>query len=273
MANQKKASFSVTKFIHDTVSLESVWDNVDKEQQTRIVKELFDAVTKLHASAIVVGGPAVGYFTDIQGFLQGLIKSHCTFLLDPETGDVTIHSKFDDINPVQISSSDLQLLQHNIVLCHQDLEPRNILVHPNKLEDGTTHYRVAAILDWEMSGFFPFSYEYVCKDLFLGSANIFPTWYALFKQHGGPLVPMSPLPTYQARFMEAIELIHYSWERGVKPMSSLITKRWLAREGAVRQQPAGTGWLKDGNSLQSKRVPEAEMDELVNQILKELGRI
>ena len=53
-------------------------------------------------------------------------------------------------------------------------------------------------------------------------------------------------------------------------MSGRITKKWIAR-GVVRQQPAGTGWLKkDGQ--RSKRIPEAEMDSLIDQILKERAR-
>jgi len=49
----------------------------------------------------------------------------------------------------------------------------------------------------------------------------------------------------------------------------LIAKRWIAKEGVVRQQPPGTGWLKKDDGVPSKRFSEAEMDEIVNQILKE----
>jgi hypothetical protein len=44
--------------------------------------------------------------------------------------------------------------------------------------------------------------------------------------------------------MEAIKLIHYSQDQGKPPMFSQITKKWIAREGVVQQQPAGMGWLK-----------------------------
>ena len=79
---------------------------------------------------------------------------------------------------------------------------------------------------------------------------------------------MSPLPTSHASFMEAMEFTHYSGDREKHPMSGCITKRWIAREGVVRQQPAGTGWLKKDGRW-SKRIPQAEMDEIVDQILKE----
>jgi len=43
-------------------------------------------------------------------------------------------------------------------------------------------------------------------------------------------------------------------------------------ESVVRQQPAGTGWLKKGeDGLPTKRISEAEVDEFVQQILEERG--
>lgn len=181
-ADGRNVDFSVTKFIQDTVTLESVWDDLEEEQQVRIVKELLEAVKKLHAirlsdstvlqilegtgftppssepRTIVIGGPNTGYFTDISGFLGHIIQSHSHLSSDPATGNITIHSECDDINPVLIPFDDLQHLRDSVVLCHDDLEPRNILVRPKELDnDGTTSYFIAAIIDWERSGIFPFS--------------------------------------------------------------------------------------------------------------------
>lgn len=44
------------------------------------------------------------------------------------------------------------LKDHKIVMTHGDLSPRNILVQGSK---------VVAILDWEMSGYYPEYWEYV----------------------------------------------------------------------------------------------------------------
>ena len=206
--------------------------DVEKKQHVRIAKELLQAVKKLHAirlsdssvvnilegtgfspqssesRAIVIRGPSTGYFTGIPVFLGSVIQSHSHLSSNPATGNITIHSEHDDMNPVLIPSDDLQHLQDSVVLCHNDLEPRNILVHPKELANGTTSYFIAAIINWEMSGFFPFSYEYVHKDLNLGCSNLYFTWYTLFKEYGAPLVLMSPLPTSHTSFMEAIEDIH-----------------------------------------------------------------
>lgn len=161
-ADGRNVDFSVTKFIQDTGTLESVWDDLEEEQQVRIVRELLEAVKKLHAirlldstvvqilegtgftppssksRAIVIGGPNTGYLTDISGFLLHIIQSHSHLSSDPATGNITIHSEYDDINPVLIPSDDLQHLQDSVVLCHNDLEPRNILVRPKELDNGTT---------------------------------------------------------------------------------------------------------------------------------------
>jgi hypothetical protein len=113
------------------------------------------------------------------------------------------------------------------------------------------------------------------KDLNLGNSNLYFTWYALFKEHGAPLVPMSSLPSSPSSFLEAIEFIHYSRDR---PIGGQIIKKWVAREGVVRQQPAGTGWFKKDidDQLRSKRImlrmPQIEMDKFIDQILKEQGR-
>lgn len=289
-ADGRDIEFSVTQFIGDAVTLESVWGGLEKEQQVHIITEVLEAVRKLHSiklldtcverilegtgfsshsTAALIGGPEIGYFTNIEELLRGIIRSHAYLLLDTVTGGVIVQSEYDDMSPVLISCDNLQSLQDSVVLFHQDLEPRNILVNVKKLENGATRYNITAIIDWEMSGVFPFSYEYVYKDLFLGNANLYYTWYTLFKEHGAPLLPMSPLPAFHAQFMEAIELIHYSQDRGSRTMSSLITKKWIAREGVIRQQPAGTNWSKEGDRLQSKRIPDVEMNELVDQILKE----
>ncbi|KJA26751.1 hypothetical protein HYPSUDRAFT_132318, partial [Hypholoma sublateritium FD-334 SS-4] len=268
----RTVEFSVTKFVPNTFTLESVWDDLEDAQQFLIVQEIQGILKKLHSLKLSDSNVA----TTVEGFLRGLIDSHdhpsaekrTSYLsTDALTGNVTIHSEYDDIAPVLISFDDLRKLQDSVVLCHQDLEPRNILVRPITLDDGTTHHQIAAIIDWEMAGFFPFSYEYVCS-------NLYPTWYALFKDLGAPLVPMSPLPRFHALFMEASELIHRSREKGARTVSALFTRMWIEREGIIRQEPAGTGWLKhDGNSPQSKRITPAESDELVECVLKALGRI
>ena len=105
--------------------------------------------------AIVIRGPSTGYFTGIPVFLGSVIQSHSHLSSNPATSNITIHSEHDDMNPVLIPSDDLQHLQDSVVFCHNDLEPRNILVRPKELANGTTSYFIAAIIDREMSGFFP----------------------------------------------------------------------------------------------------------------------
>jgi hypothetical protein len=205
------------------------------EQQVRIVEELLEAVKKLHAirlsdstvvqtlegtgfappesesKATAIGSPSTGYFTDIPGFLGSIIQSHSHLSSDPATGNITIHSEHDDINPVLIPSDDLQHLQDSVVLCRNDLEPRNTLVHSKELANGTTSYSIAAIIDWEMSGFFPFSYEYIQKDLNLGNSNLYFTWYAWFKEHGAPLHSSDVASAYGPCFIYGGDRAHPSF--------------------------------------------------------------
>lgn len=102
--------------------------------------------------ALVVGGPSTGYFplADIQGFLQNVVETHNPTnkkqmsYFTANDGGITIHSEYDDLSVVHIPNDDLQCLQQSIVLCHQDLEPRNILVHPHLSHDGSTEYQIVA---------------------------------------------------------------------------------------------------------------------------------
>ena len=44
---------------------------------------------------------------------------------------------------------------HNVVFCHADLNPRNILVHQHRRSDGSFGWWVSGIVDWEMAGYYP----------------------------------------------------------------------------------------------------------------------
>jgi thiamine kinase-like enzyme len=71
----------------------------------------------------------------------------------------------------EIDLSIEELAQQHIVFCHGDLEPRNILVQPSTSPHSLGSYEVAAIIDWEMAGFYSLGYEYVTKNSLLGLSN------------------------------------------------------------------------------------------------------
>ncbi|KDQ55095.1 hypothetical protein JAAARDRAFT_134450 [Jaapia argillacea MUCL 33604] len=220
-----EAEYSVTAFIPDSVTLEAVWDVLTERQQSTIVKEVVGAMNNLYSlspsdarvrrilegtpfvenlespnvSATALGGPDVGYFQNVPDLLKGITnalngrgsKPIATFHAIAD-GSITITPVNDEPAAVHIPHDDLISLLHPVVLSHNDLEPRNILVSTPISGDDVVH--VKAIIDWEMVGFFPLGYEFVMKDVHMGSSNLSFRWYSLFKQHATPSLGGIPIP-------------------------------------------------------------------------------
>lgn len=77
----------------------------------------------------------------------------------PATGseDVVIKSHYEDLGSKRLEKSIMNQWALEAVLCHNDLTPRNIIVKPRSSPDGGSEYQLAAIIDWELSGFYPAS--------------------------------------------------------------------------------------------------------------------
>jgi thiamine kinase-like enzyme len=296
-----KVQFAVTDFVPDCVTLETIWEDMPDDQKSEIMATLQDALFRLQSLDLSndfvqqlledagftsnktqpVGGPFFGYCADMRGLLQRLVQNHnppsrspsSFFIEDTETGGVTIRSKYQDVLDIHIPDVELHHLDRTAVLCHNDLELRNILVRPKTSPNGPVAYQIAAIIDWEMAGFFPFSYEYIYKDIELGSGNLSFSWYKLFKENTASFLPMAPLPKCHALLMQAIDLVHYSWERRRPGMVYVeFARRWAEREQIVRGRPIGTGWVKREGALLVRAMSE-EKEALELEVLRDLGRI
>ncbi|TQN67169.1 Vegetative incompatibility protein HET-E-1, partial [Colletotrichum shisoi] len=186
--NGTRAGYTVSEYCTGTLPLEDVWGTLDQKNQRRLIEEVVRAVEKVQAinnSSIqnlgaqsdnaTVGGPKLGYFSNIEQFLGGMLRAsvpkppNCT--LREVDGSVVLKSDFEDVGQVELTRADLDDLKNNVVFCHNDLEPRNILVRPST-ESRSPRYDLAAIVDWEMAGFFPFAYEIGWKDIVLGESNL-----------------------------------------------------------------------------------------------------
>lgn len=205
----------MSAYCSGTIPLEDVWKTLDKAHQLELVDSVVHAMEELQpldVSSICqslpgipldqarsvqrpIGGPILGYFSDVKQFLDGILQASkqtsptCT-LLDLPDGGISLESVYDDIGRVELTYSNLDDLQHHAVFCHNDLEPRNILVKKvlSTPEEGV-RYEVASLIDWEMAGFYPFAYESGRKDTILGIANLSFSWYTLFKERTSHLLP------------------------------------------------------------------------------------
>ncbi|KAJ5950051.1 hypothetical protein N7454_001635 [Penicillium verhagenii] len=265
----QKVNYLVTEYLTGTILLEDIWNALNETDQLELVESIISAVNKLQKlggvndvseylmatpyitnndTPITIGGPGIGYFRDIKDLLK---------------------SKYDDIGQIELSHSDLDELQRHVVFCHNDLEPRNILVR----ESPSGNYELAGIIDWEMAGFFPFAYEYGLKDTILGSNNLYFSWYALFKKRASYLLPQTECHT---KLIRAIRIIEKSKKRGMaRNVGVQVQAKWIQREKVEESSDIREGWVR--KPLEAGKIIQVftkeDMEELQNEVLKELGYI
>ncbi|KAI0841672.1 phosphotransferase enzyme family protein [Hypoxylon sp. FL0890] len=139
--------------------LDRAWDKFTEEEKTSIITQLrgyFNELRQFHGEFI--GGidmsycedpyfasdhGAYGPYEDEWAFNQGLAKAWLTERED----DPFLQGLCDILTKT--------MTDHKIVLTHNDLDPRNIIVRGSE---------VVAILDWEQAGFYPEYWEY-CRAL------------------------------------------------------------------------------------------------------------
>lgn len=134
--------------------LVDVWHKYDAEQKREVLEQLRDYFSQLHDIkglfiGSVDGTPCEDPLFDDDIGAYGPYKDEAAFNLGIVTAlKNTLTSGWVDT----ICDMVLALKGHEVVLTHGDLSPRNILVQGSK---------VVAVLDWEMSGYYPEYWEYV----------------------------------------------------------------------------------------------------------------
>ncbi|KAF2823796.1 hypothetical protein CC86DRAFT_395841 [Ophiobolus disseminans] len=260
-ANGTNVEYTLTDFVSDTVDLESVWPSLDAVQRPSLIDAIVVALEKIqqsHDHFEHVGGPHIGYANNMRDFLTLFVAKHQTksqptsTITDTPDG-IVIKSALPDLDDVFLSNDDLQALYDDATHCHNDLEPRNILIRRSK--DDVSQYQLAAIIDWEMVGFFPFAFETAVKDTALGCANLHFDWYTMFKSKTKHLIAPGE---HSNKLIEAVRLIVDSrslqWKRNRLELHEDLQLGWVKKDAA---KP----WAF------SKR----KNDELEMQVLKDFG--
>lgn len=114
----------------------------------------------------------------------------CTVEPVGDSQDVRIQTNFKNMKSIVISNSDIGKWSGESVLCHNDLTPRNLILRSGASADGKSNYRLAGIIDWELAGFYPPSYELSMQDTYF-SADRHVSFYLLPKEHMKNIVPRS----------------------------------------------------------------------------------
>ncbi|KAJ4253987.1 hypothetical protein NW762_010389 [Fusarium torreyae] len=296
-----EVDFSVTEYVPDTVTLESVWNDLDHKQQVSIMQAVVDAVSQLqdvrlgsnddeikhilqgtpflddtHQIIASIGGPGFGYFDSFTALLAGIMKP-----ADPETapysfsigdnGSLIVESSYPDFNPVTMSNEQIDELEKSCILCHNDIEPRNLLVRATD-----SGYELAAIIDWEMAGFIPFSLETGLKDTFLGMQNLYFSFYALYKGLTAHLEGATDQGSDDAhlRLIQAVRLTKLSKQRSMtRQVGAQVQKKWLVREKVQLATDVRRGWVRAEGAEDVGLFTAADRSAMEHEVLKELGYI
>ncbi|KAL1856259.1 hypothetical protein Daus18300_010831 [Diaporthe australafricana] len=298
-----KLEYSVMQFLTGTLTLETVWDHMAESQKASISAAVVEAIqqvqklrltdTKVQAALTgtafmdehgnqkaVVGGPRLGFYSSMSSLLKSIVQpgddSPCTFAMNDD-GSVIIEScHYPDLGRVEISGSELQVLEQTSILSHNDIEPRNILVRKSSaLDKHECTYKLAAIIDWEMASFIPFALETGTKDVFLGRQNQNFDWYRLFKENTASML----LPETHAvndKLFQALMLTEQASRREAgRNVGMAVQKKWIKREKLKMSGNTGMqqGWIRQADAGTVDPFAEADNEALEIEVLKELGYI
>ncbi|KAK3290783.1 uncharacterized protein B0H64DRAFT_368251 [Chaetomium fimeti] len=271
-ATGREVDYSITPFLVGTTVLEEVWPGLDPHNQRSLVESIVVAMEQLQKAPL--GSPDTGFHPEIKQILEAFLgeraaKSQACEILD--TDDViAVRSAIDGIGEIELTKPDLDQLMSSIVFCHNDLEPRNILVRQVGANGGG-RYELAAIIDWEMAGFFPFAYESGLKDTVLGSSNLWFSWYSLFKEQTAMLIPKEE---GHEKLIKALRIIAASKDaRMPKNVGVRVAAKWIKRERLRMSPDVRHGWVREDGAGHVPVFTKEDNDSLELEVLRELGYI
>ncbi|KAK2029161.1 hypothetical protein LX32DRAFT_589094 [Colletotrichum zoysiae] len=297
-----KLSYMLSQFYMDTCTLESVWDGMDVPSRQALVEQVVPMLFQLQdvslanadedtdilrgtrfemtrtGRAATVGGPAYGYFCDFSSFLMATLgpgKNRYSIGQRPD-GAVAIQMKHPREAGFGFAHTDLDLLLHTSALCHNNLEPRNILVRKVITGDNKPAYQLASVIGWEMAGFFPFAFEVGSKDTCLGLQNQSWSWYSLYRRCAGRLLSdaaPAARPIW-SRLIRAMVLTDVAGKEANKlNVGNLVQKLWHEREQTNAYVDAETGYTKTPNITGVEYFSAADNAELELVALRKLRYI
>jgi hypothetical protein len=295
--------FSVVEIVEGDL-LEDVWQLMSADEQSNVVIELVEAVQRLHSVRLsdnmaqevlrkmlredgeelqpfletpgVFGGPHTGVLNDGHELLYSIMEkrklkksSFCTMDAVNDSQDVRIQSSFEDMGSMVINNSDISKWAGESVLCHNDLTPRNLILKSRSSADGKSNYKLAGIIDWEMAGFYPPSYELGLQDTYF-CADRHVSFYLLLKEHMKKIVPRS---SSQIALVQANALIYESQQRKLSNgtnISSHIRKRVMENSKLTWDNDPYVGWTRSSQDGPPLDYSSAAFQKLEDDLVEEM---
>ena len=284
---ERMFDFSVIEFV-DGELLEDVWHQLDAENQSSIAAEIAEALKRLHSvrprdekikeilgtlrdgdkilerveQPGVFGGPHTGFLDDGNALLDSLLESRklkklfCAMEPEVHSQGVRIRSSFEELGSVFIPHSDIDKWSEEAVFCHNDLSPQNLILRSCAFPDTKPKYKLAGIIDWELAGFYPASYELSLQDTYLSSNNRHASFYLLLKEN---MKRSAPRSSSQVLLLQAMEVIFESQQRVFTDGTNIpahIRKRFIKALKLIRDDDPYAGWVRN---LQEEPVPDLSM--------------
>ncbi|KAF9873053.1 hypothetical protein CkaCkLH20_09563 [Colletotrichum karsti] len=296
--------YLLSQYWEGAVCVEAIWEEMNYPVQKSLMEDVATVIADLqeisvddlekedwdilaehplHSEGVddipMVGNSQVGWFKDMASFLMSkLAPGQAKYSISTtDDGSVVFSGTFGESRvpsryEIQFTPENLAYLLDACALCHNDVEPRNIIIRPTQTDHGPG-YELIAITNFDSAGFFPFAYETVMKDLLLGQRNRIGSWYDLYKEVTHHLLYVNPdldNATSQEKLIKAVTLA----DIGQKQMQAFhvgnrVQMKWLEREGYHRGETAQEGFTRaDDFDLVYTEIDDAELEE---EALQELG--
>lgn len=295
--------FSVNELVEGDL-LEDVWQQMSAQDQSSVVTELVEALGKLHSvrlsdkwvseilgktvheegsevlrsfeQPIAFGGPHTGFLNNGPALLDSIIerrklrKPFCTMESIVDSQDTRIQSSYKELGSIVINKSDIDKWSGEAVLCHNDPNPRNLILQSRTSSGGISKYKLAGIIDWELAGFYPASYELSLQDTYLSGANRHVSFYLLLKEYMKNLVPRS---SSQIVLLQAMELIFESQQRLLLDGTNIpahIRKKFMENSKLARDDDAYIGWTRSPQDGPFPKYSGAAIQKLEDDVVEEM---
>ncbi|KAH8807646.1 hypothetical protein F5884DRAFT_880897 [Xylogone sp. PMI_703] len=285
-------------------TLETVWDRMNAEDQRAVVIELVEALNKLHCVRLsdgkvreilgkvcyaeisralmsfdqttLFGGPHTGFLNDGIDLLNSIAERRklntpfCSIQPTANTQGINVQSVFEDLGSIFVDNSDINKWPGEAVLCHNDLTPRNIILQTYISFDGKLKYKLVGIIDWELAGFYPASYELSLQDTYLSGGNRRISFYLLLKDHMKRAVPRT---SSQVALLQAMELIFESQQTPLLNGNNTpdhIRKRFMEYLQLVRDEDPYVGWIRKSQGEPFPDYSSAAIQKLEDDVVDEI---
>ncbi|KFZ19076.1 hypothetical protein V502_03861 [Pseudogymnoascus sp. VKM F-4520 (FW-2644)] len=271
------------------------------DEQSNVVAELVEALQKLHSVRLsdkmvqetlrkmlredgeeiqplletpgLFGGPHTGVLNDGRALIYSIMekrkhrKLFCTMEPVGDSQDVRVLVGAENMKSIVISNSDIGRRLGESVLCHNDLTPRNLILRSCASADGKSNYKLAGIIDWELAGFYPPSYELSLQDTYLG-VDQHVSFYLLLKDHMKNIVPRS---SSQIVLLQVMELIYESQRRLLSNgnnISSQIRNKLMENSKLTRDNDPYVGWTRSSHDGPLPEYSSASFQKLVDDLVE-----